>query len=399
MVQRLSVWLQEGRVAIMSPPEDPPCDASIANSSRWCGALVRHPREQCNVHSIPIPFNVTKLSHLFPLKTSNQRNWGPRSAAKGSHGLDTGEIKLSPDEMILKYRKIVRNGDVIDDSFAPTSKHALLVNIQTLFFGWWDITVISSQHLGIQSFACIDFYICCLKPPAAIIKYHGQTTFSLLDESLSREIECTNDNPHLTFETIVTRVLRRVSESFHLPWSHILELSRQAPYLMDSNLHQDLLKIWHQRSKNTTLDEQHCVERILGRDNVRSSDLIKLIGILHKISDPKTVYEFFAMDGYQGDDPKKYVELFRYDAEDVRGKHVRAVRLLYRDEVVNTPQECRSFLESIFDGTCTNTEYKDMYVEHVRGQLTDMAEWRQQTKKKRPAEEDARDAKKVATED
>ncbi|GFX43040.1 uncharacterized protein TNCV_2710851 [Trichonephila clavipes] len=145
---------------------------------------------------------------------------------------------------------------------------------------------------------------------------------------------------------------------------------------MDSNLHQDLLKIWHQRSKNTTLYEQHYVERILGRDNVRSSDLIKLIGILHKISDPKTVYEFFAMDGYQGDDPKKYVELFRYDAEDVRGKHVRAVRLLYRDEV-----------------------YKDMYVEHVRGQLTDMAEWRQQTKKKRPTEEDARDAKKVTTED
>ncbi|GFW48571.1 hypothetical protein TNCV_1185931 [Trichonephila clavipes] len=105
------------------------------------------------------------------------------------------------------------------------------------------------------------------------------------------------------------------------------------------------------------------------------------------------------MDGYQGDDPKKYVELFRYDAEHVRGKHVRAVRLLYRDEVVNTPQECRSFLESIFDGTCTNTEYKDMYVEHVRGQLTDMAEWRHQTKKKRPAEEDARDAKKVTTED
>ncbi|GFT41589.1 uncharacterized protein TNCV_944461 [Trichonephila clavipes] len=78
----------------------------------------------------------------------------------------------------------------------------------------------------------------------------------------------------------------RVSESFHLPWSHILELSRQAPYLMDSNLHQDLLKIWHQRSKNTTLDEQHCVERILGRDSVRSTDLMKLIGILHKLSDP-----------------------------------------------------------------------------------------------------------------
>ncbi|GFW39850.1 hypothetical protein TNCV_2420151 [Trichonephila clavipes] len=101
--------------------------------------------------------------------------------------------------------------------------------------------------------------------------------------------------------------------------------------------------------------------------------------------------------------PKKYVELFRYDDEDARGKHVRAVRLLNRHEVVNTPQECRSFLESIFDGTCTNTEYKDMYVEYVRGQVADMAEWRREqldkTKKKRPTEEDAREAKKMATED
>ncbi|GFX38923.1 hypothetical protein TNCV_747032, partial [Trichonephila clavipes] len=111
---------------------------------------------------------------------------------------------------------------------------------------------------------------------------------------------------------------------------------------------------------------------------------------------PKAIYEFFAMDGYQGDDPKKYVELFRFDTEDARGKHVRAVRLLYRQEVVNTPQ-------SIFDETCTDTEYKDMYVEHVQGQVADMAEWRREqldkTKKKRPAEEDAREAKKVATED
>ncbi|GFW90540.1 uncharacterized protein TNCV_565781 [Trichonephila clavipes] len=148
---------------------------------------------------------------------------------------------------------------------------------------------------------------------------------------------------------------------------------------MDSNMHQDLLKIWTQRSKNATLDEQHCVERILGRDNVRSLDWIKLISILHKISDPQTVYEFFAMDDYKGDDPKIYVELFHYDAEDARGKHVRAVRLLYRHEV-----------------------YKGMYVEYVRGQEADMAEWRRQqldeTKKKRPAEKDARDAKKMATE-
>ncbi|GFQ78440.1 uncharacterized protein TNCT_152711 [Trichonephila clavata] len=91
----------------------------------------------------------------------------------------------------------------------------------------------------------------------------------------TREMEH-HDNPHLTFQTLILRLLKRVSHSFHLPWSHVLEVSRQAPYLMDSHLHQDLLQIWTLRSKNATLDEQHCIERILGRDNVRSSDLIKL---------------------------------------------------------------------------------------------------------------------------
>ncbi|GFQ80506.1 uncharacterized protein TNCT_266481 [Trichonephila clavata] len=205
-----------------------------------------------------------------------------------------------------------------------------------------------------------------------------------------------HDNPHLTFETLVLRLLKRVSHSFHLPWSHVLEVSRQAPYLMDSHLHQDLLKIWTLRSKNATLDEQHCIERILGRDNVRSSDLIKLASILHKISDPKTVYEFFAMDGYQGEDPKKYIDLFRYDAEEARGKHVRAVRQLYRSGLVQTPQECRSFLESIFDGTCP--ECRDGYVESVQEQVAEIAEWRreQQTKRKRPMDTKEKSVKKYA---
>ncbi|GFQ87392.1 uncharacterized protein TNCT_687921, partial [Trichonephila clavata] len=122
----------------------------------------------------------------------------------------------------------------------------------------------------------------------------------------------------------VTRILKRVSDSFHLPWSHVLELSRQAPYLMDSNFHQDLLKIWTQRSKMPPW-----TNNIVW--NVFGSRLCPIFGFdqigehFEQSHDPKTIYEFFAMDGYQGDDPKKYVELFRYDAQDLRGKHVRAV--------------------------------------------------------------------------
>ncbi|GFX43044.1 hypothetical protein TNCV_2710891 [Trichonephila clavipes] len=83
----LALWVFQGSTTLRlasrglsgfhEPPEDPPCDASIESSSHWCGALVRHPREQCNVHSIPIPFNVTKLSHLFPLKTCHTPDFLP----------------------------------------------------------------------------------------------------------------------------------------------------------------------------------------------------------------------------------------------------------------------------------------------------------------------------------
>ncbi|GFR32858.1 hypothetical protein TNCT_443291 [Trichonephila clavata] len=87
------------------------------------------------------------------------------------------------------------------------------------------------------------------------------------------------------------------------------------------------------------------------------------------------------MDGYQGEDPKKYIDLFRYDAEEARGKHVRAIRQLYRSGLVQTPQECRSILESIFDGAYP--EFRDGYVESVQEQVAEIAEWRreQQTKK------------------
>ncbi|GFQ88516.1 uncharacterized protein TNCT_117681 [Trichonephila clavata] len=165
---------------------------------------------------------------------------------------------------------------------------------------------------------------------------------------------------------------------------------------LSSSCAADLLHIWTLRSKHATLDEQHCVERILGRDNVRSSDLIKLASILQKISDPKTVYEFFAMDGYQGEYPKKYIDLFRYEAEEARGKHVRSVRQLYRSGIVQTPHECRSFLESIFEGTCP--ESRNGYVESVQEQVAEIAEWRreQQTKKKRPLETKEESVKKSA---
>ncbi|GFQ71656.1 hypothetical protein TNCT_377781 [Trichonephila clavata] len=60
------------------------------------------------------------------------------------------------------------------------------------------------------------------------------------------------------------------------------------------------------------------------------------------------------------------------------------------------PQECRSILESIFDGTCP--ECRDGYVESVQEQVAEIAEWRreQQTKQKRPMETKEESVKKCA---
>ncbi|GFT30773.1 uncharacterized protein NPIL_257921 [Nephila pilipes] len=169
---------------------------------------------------------------------------------------------------------------------------------------------------------------------------------------------------------------------------------------MDVSLHQDLHLLWKRRTKSVTLDEQHCVERILGRDHVRPTDLTKLVSILFKVAEPRLVHAFFAVDGYLGDDPKKYMDVFRYEDEDFRAKHVRGVRLLYHFGVVETPQECRALLDSIFDGTCATPHVRNMYVECVGGEVADIAEWRREqqekTKKKRGGEDDPKEEQPAA---
>ncbi|GFS69538.1 uncharacterized protein NPIL_584431 [Nephila pilipes] len=191
---------------------------------------------------------------------------------------------------------------------------------------------------------------------------------------LSQEIDQA-DNPYLTFETLFLRLLKRTAPAFHLPWSHVLDVARQAPCLMNVSLHQDLHLLWKRWTKSVTLDEQHCVERILGRDHVRPSDLTKLVSILFKVAESRQVHAFFAGDGYLGDDPKKYIDAFRYEDEDFRAKHVRGVRILYHFTVVETPQECWVLLDSIFEGTWATPHVRDMYVECVGCEVTDIAEW------------------------
>lgn len=139
-------------------------------------------------------------------------------------------------------------------------------------------------------------------------------------------------NTHLTYDAIVIRVLQRVAGMFNVSWSCVLETIKQGPCLLDADLHSQLECMMQDRTKPATLDEQHCVNRVLGSDYVQTTDVIKLAGILTKlVEDPTRVWAWFGVDGYLGDDPKRYVDGLRYGPDDFRGKHVRAVRKLYGD--------------------------------------------------------------------
>ncbi|GBN19750.1 hypothetical protein AVEN_261820-1 [Araneus ventricosus] len=187
--------------------------------------------------------------------------------------------------------------------------------------------------------------------PFCLESDHASLVHLLLEEELKR---C--DNPHLTYETLILRLVKRLLVRFRIPWAYVMEVVRQGPCMLDEELHRVLQDVWNRRKRPVTLDEQHCVERILGRDHVRAADLIKLIGIIHKIADPPVAWHFFAVDGFLGDDPKRYVDAFRYCAEDVQGKHIRAVRLLYDLLKIENPAAMRALLETIFRQSLSEEE-------------------------------------------
>ncbi|GFQ83464.1 hypothetical protein TNCT_391451 [Trichonephila clavata] len=156
--------------------------------------------------------------------------------------------------------------------------------------------------------------------------------------------------------------------------------------------------IWTLRSKQATLVSQHCVERILGRDNVAllGSDQVGEHFTENQRSQNQCTNSL-PWTATRERIPRIYRPVSLRGRE-VRGKHVRAVRQLYRKGIVQTPHECRSFLESIFEGTCP--ESRDGYVESVQEQVAEIAEWRreQQTKKKRPLETKEEVSRKVLLE-
>ncbi|KAG8172341.1 hypothetical protein JTE90_017155 [Oedothorax gibbosus] len=207
-------------------------------------------------------------------------------------------------------------------------------------------------------------------------------------------------------ETFVIRLFQQISVVLRSPWRGILDTTRHGSILLNKHLHRLLYDIWeHRVHHNVSLDETNCYERVMGRDYVRQSDVLKLAGTLARVSsEPKLLWIFFGVDGYLGSDPKRYVDHLKYDADDWRGRHVRAVRHLY--PCVDSPDMMKDTLEAIFKPSDANNrvtdEMRQDYTNIVGGwdAVRQIADWRHnqnKEKKKRATttEETGRSKKKV----
>ena len=197
---------------------------------------------------------------------------------------------------------------------------------------------------------------------------------NLLDNMLFQEIQSTY-NPYLTMETLILRLSRRISDHYQIPFHIIINRIRKCNCFLDPTLQNSLYIM--SRDKTFTIDEQHCIERLLGHDFVRQTDLLKLAGFSSKFADQALVWKFFAVDGYLGSNPKQYIP-DSFSTDDFKRKHAEGVRYMY--EELNLPNEIKEALEVIFDGKCEN----HAYVQIVGGMeiVKHIAEWRRDLQKK-----------------
>ncbi|KAG8173221.1 hypothetical protein JTE90_022652 [Oedothorax gibbosus] len=235
-----------------------------------------------------------------------------------------------------------------------------------------------------------------MEPSHVVEASYASDTFlqQFVTQALVQELR-DNPNSHLTYETMVVRILKRLAEEgFGLSWDHqILETTRHV--YVPPALHALLEHVWKERKTSAvTLEEQHCIERILGRDYVRQTDLVKLAGCVHKFArDEKDVWMLFAVDGLLGQDPKRYVDSLRCE-EGPKAKHVRLVRKWYLEERVKHPAEMKEILEDVFQRGAGEKEYVEAVGEESVKQIVEWFEIR----KKRAEGESSRKRSKTAVE-
>lgn len=188
----------------------------------------------------------------------------------------------------------------------------------------------------------------------------------LLHQAILYEFQ-SSKNPFLTKETVVARVLHRLAARANVNFPPLDPVPR--PCILDEAAHSLVLDMWEKRRGHLvpSVEEQQCMERVLGRDKVRPSDLIKSAQYLMKNceSNADTVNLLFAVDGCRGEDVKNYVDTFFCKDDVAKTRHVNQVRIMLSK--LNNPKNVKYILEKVWnDQTTGDNDEETEFIKQYR---------------------------------
>ncbi|GFY66889.1 uncharacterized protein TNIN_179191 [Trichonephila inaurata madagascariensis] len=191
-----------------------------------------------------------------------------------------------------------------------------------------------------------------------------------LSEELQKASNCTSRF------TVCLRVLQQICDIINISLHQLPDLKNMIQ--LDANFVQNLTMIW----KAQGLESNDELEKILAKDYVKPIDLSRCIASLVRReakkspSHMKPIYQLLAVDGFLGDDVKRYVEYLKYQ-EEYKKVHLEAVRKLYRH--VETPDDILNVLCNAFGWKPNDEEILKLeYLKDVGYFLEDIMRWKQE---------------------
>lgn len=158
----------------------------------------------------------------------------------------------------------------------------------------------------------------------------------LIDGGVYHVLKEDKKNPHITKETIVNRLIRKI-----LHRTRVRYYENEKTMLFHT-CHEHLLKTFDTVQSNMSHDEKACVERVLSKDSPHTSELLKFACCWYKY-EPSDACKLFAVDGLLGNHPKFYIQ----EAFSLRfQKHNHAVRELYA--FFPNPETIKEIVEKAF---------------------------------------------------
>ncbi|KAF8782563.1 hypothetical protein HNY73_012830 [Argiope bruennichi] len=165
---------------------------------------------------------------------------------------------------------------------------------------------------------------------------------------------------------VLNRVLKTVCDHLNIFLSDLPDVKNTI--YIDAELRQMMEDIWNLQSHPNTFTGNNAtpavtngdneeLEKMLAKDYVKPSDMLRFTGILSKRETKQTIptmskiYKLLGVDGYLGNDLKRCVEYLKYSNDDYKTVHVHAIRQMYRDGLCQSPEDVYFVLQTTFGFT------------------------------------------------